>query len=175
MASDYGLNFGFRRSDESMLSGREGRQRVPATGTYKQGDLVTLDPANPGFIKVAPADSPIDPGFTGLLIQEDVWDIPLNGNQVLETYDYDVIRNSHLCAIWTGGGAKVWFRNTVNQTLPGQRAKTGITKVDLTGIVIGSLIRWDGTKYAATTDATKAIGRVTLTNGVDLVEVVLAR
>src|SRR5215212_7774430 len=158
MASDYGLNFGFRRSDESMRLGTEGRLKVPATGTYRQGDLVTFDPANPGFIKKAAANTPVEPGFTGLLIQEDAWDIPVNGNQVLNTYDLDVVHNDALCAIWTGAGLKVWMKNTPATTNRGQRARDAVTKftmgVTATGppatapLAIGDYLGWTGTVFA---------------------------
>jgi hypothetical protein len=67
--TDYGLNFGFRRTlgDASV---REGRYRVPKTGDFYQGDLVTIDHAAPGFVKKAAADAKIEPGVTGFLIQE---------------------------------------------------------------------------------------------------------
>ncbi len=179
MASDYGLNFGFRRSDESMRSGPEGRLRVPATGTFKQGDLVTFDAANPGFIKLAPANSPIDPGFTGLLIQEDAWDRGIHENQIFLTQDLDVVRNGNLCAIWTGGGLKVWMRNTPARSNPGQRSRVAVQKIDTTGLGIGDTVGWDGGKYVKTTTATAVVGRATLVTaavaGSEYAEIVLAK
>ena len=175
MASDYGLNFGFRRSDESMRSGTEGRLKVPATGTFHQGDLVTFDPAAPGFIKLADAKAGIDPGFTGLLVQEEAWNIPVHANQVLSTQDLDVVYNNRLCAIWTGAGLKIWLRNTAATTNPGQRARAAVTKVTATGAGIGDLLGWDGAKYAVTIVAAEAVGKITITNGVDYVEAVLAK
>src|SRR5262245_36557613 len=68
MASNYGLNFGFRRSDET-LSIREGRFMVPAAGTFRQGSYVVIDPAAAGFLKAAPADTAIQ--GAGLLVQEE--------------------------------------------------------------------------------------------------------
>ncbi len=180
MASDYGFNFGFRRSDESMRTGTEGRQRVPAFAnnaatTFKQGDLVTLDPANPGYIMKAPANAPVRPGFTGLLIQEDAWDIPINGNQVVETVDLDVVHNEALCAIWTGAGLKIWLRNTPAKTARGQRPRPAITKVTVAGLAIGDFLAWDGAKYIETATEAQAVAQVTLTNGVDYVEAVVLK
>jgi len=175
MASDYGFNFGFRRSDESMRSGTEGRLKVPATGTFKQGDLVTFDPANPGYIKKAAANSPIEAGFTGLLIQEDAWNIPLNGNQVINTQDLDVVWNDALCAIWTGAGLKIWLKNTAATANRGQRARAAVTKFTMGTLVIGDLIAWDGSKYVETADPTVAVGRVTLSNATDYIEAVLLK
>ncbi len=178
MASDYGLNFGFRRSDESMRSGTEGRQRVPAFAnnaatTFRQGDLVTFDPANPGFIKKAPADTPIQPGFSGLIIQEDAWDIPLNGNQVLNTQDLDVVHNDSQCAIWTGAGLKVWMRNTPGTTNRGQRPRAAVNKFTGTGLAIGEYLGWDGSVFRRTTNPDLAVARVTLFNGSDYLEATL--
>ncbi len=175
MASDYGLNFGFRRSDESMRSGTEGRQTVPATGTFKQGDFVTLDPGNAGFLKKADANAPIRPGFTGLLIQENAWDLPINANQVLNTYDLDVVYNSQLAAIWTGGGLKIWLRNTPATNNRGQRPRAAVTKVTVTGLVIGDFLAWDGAKYVETANEAQAVAQVTLTNGADYIEAVLLK
>lgn len=176
MASDYGLNFGFRRSDESMRSGTEGRQKVPATGTFYQGSLVTFDAANPGFIKQAPANSAIEPGFTGLLIQEDAWDRGLHDNPVVSTQDLSAVLNNRLCAIWTGAGLKIWLKNTAARNVPGQRPVDAFTIVDAT-VGIGDLLGWDGTKYVAVdgTTVTEAVARVTLSNGVDYVEAVLVK
>jgi hypothetical protein len=175
MASNYGLNFGFRRSDEHMRSGTEGRLRVPAAGAFKQGDFVTFDPANPGYITKAAANTPIAPGYSGFLIQEDAWDIPINGNQVVMTYDLDVVHNSSLCAIWTGAGLKVWFRNTPSAANRGQRARDAVTKVTVAGLAIGDLLAWDGAKYVETATEAQAVARVTLTNASDYVEAVLLK
>ena len=72
--TNYGPSVGFRVSAEEFRSGAEGRQRVPLTAVgpnaIRQFDLVTFDPANPGFLRKAPADSPIEPGYTGLAVQE---------------------------------------------------------------------------------------------------------
>lgn len=174
MASDYGPNFGFRRSDESMRSGTEGRLKVPATGNFKQGDLVTFDPAHPGFMMKAAANAPIDPGFTGLLIQEDAWDRDLHENGVFSTQDLDIVRLNRLAAIWTGGGLKIWLRNTPEKSNPGQRHRDAVQKIDVTGLAIGDLVGWDGTKYVKTSAATSAIGRATLVSP-DYAEVVLAK
>lgn len=175
MASDYGLNCGFRRSDESMRSGTEGRLKVPAAGTFKQMDLVTFDPANPGYMKKAAANTPIEAGYTGLLIQEDAWNTPVNGNPVLMTYDLDVVYNDATAAIWTGAGLKVWLKNTGATANRGQRARAAVTKVTVAGLVIGDLLAWDGAKYVETADPTVAVAKVTATNTVDYIEAILLK
>lgn len=174
MASDYGLNFGFRRSDESMRSGTEGRQKVPAAGAFTQGDLVTFDPAAPGFIKMAAANDPVLPGFTGLLIQEDVWDIGIHENTILSSQDLDRVLNGRLCAIWTGAGLKVWMKNTPATAKPGQRPRAAVTKVVLTGVAIGDLLAWDGAKFIKAGTPAAGVARVTLVGSAgDYVEAVL--
>lgn len=173
--SDYGYNFGFRRSDESMRSGNEGRLKVPAAGTFHQGDVVTFDPANPGYIKMAAAATPIEPGFTGLLIQEDAWDRGVHGNQVATSQDLDQVINDRLCSIWTGAGLKIWLKNTPATAKAGQRARDARTVVTVAGLAIGDYIAWDGAKFVEAADATTAFARVTLTNGVDYVEAVLLK
>lgn len=177
MASTYGPNFGFRRSDESMASGTEGRQRVPATGTYKIGELVELDPAAPGFIKRSAADAPIEPGFRGLLIQEDQWDVGVHENQVLMTQDHDRVINGNLCAIWTGAGLKIWLRNTPERAAGGGRARVRpartIVAGDLTAIAVGDFLGWNGTAFAKVASKALAVARVTLRSGTDYLEATL--
>lgn len=175
MASNYGPNFGFRRSDESMRSGTEGRQRVPATGTYKIGEIVELDAAAPGFVKRSAADAPIEPGFRGLLIQEDNWDAGVHDNQVFMTSDLDIVRNGNLCAIWTGAGLKIWLRNTAARAAgAGRRAVAGRTIVAGTfPTTIGQYLGWNGTAYAVVLTKDLAVARVTLTDGVAYCEATL--
>jgi hypothetical protein len=179
--SDYGLNFGFRRSDETMRSGNEGRQKVPATGAFFQGDMVTFDPANPGYIKKCAAGDPIAPGYTGLLIQEDAWDLGVHGNQFKTSVDLRTVINDRLCSIWTGAGLKIWLKNTPATTKSGQRAASAITVVTATGLAIGDLLEWDGGKFVkatgadATAQAARGVARVTTTNGSDYVEATLLK
>ncbi|HEY5051213.1 MAG TPA: hypothetical protein VII50_09960, partial [Acidothermaceae bacterium] len=129
MADDYGLNFGFRRSGESM-SVREGRLSVPAggpvwpaAGSFHQGDFVTIDPASPGFLKLAPANTPAQTGVSGLLVQEDpnLFDSIYNriGPGILhDSYDLGRIINNRLAIIWAGAGVKFWVKNTLDVTRP---------------------------------------------------------
>lgn len=175
MASDYGLNFGFRRSDESMRSGTEGRLKVPAAGDFNQGDLVTFDPANPGFIKKADAGTPVEPGFTGLLIQEEGWDASIYEVPVGDSFMRGKVRNGRLCAIWTGAGLKVWIKNTGAQNRADGRQIAARERLTAAAVAlpIGGYLGWDGTRFTAATGADDAVARVTLTNGTDYVEAVL--
>lgn len=172
MASDYGLNFGFRRSDESMAI-REGRQKVPAAGIFKQGECVVLDPANPGFLKRGAANEPAVPGYSGMLIQEEIWDRSIYGRQVLDSFALNEVLNNRLATIWSGAGTKVWFKNTGAQTRVDGRiiAASGLL-VAPAAIAVGDRLGWDGTGYAEVADGPAAHFVVTLSNGVDYVEAV---
>lgn len=172
MASDYGLNFGFRRSDESMAI-REGRQKVPGTGTFRQGECVVIDPANPGFLKRGAAGEPAVPGWSGMLVQEEVWDRSIYGRQTLDSFALDEVLNGRLATIWSGAGTKVWFKNTPGQTrADGRVIPAGGLLADPTTLAVGDYLGWNGTAYAEVADATTAHFRVTLANGVDYVEAV---
>lgn len=170
MASDYGRNFGFRRSDETMAI-REGRQKVPATGAFKQGECVVIDPANPGFLKRGAASELPVPGYSGMLVQEEIWDRSVYGRQVLDSFALDDVLNSRLATIWSGAGTKVWFRNTAAQTRVDGRVIAASGLLDTpSGMTAGELLGWSGTKWAVVTDRTLAHFVITLSNGVDYVE-----
>lgn len=170
MASDYGRNFGFRRSDETMAI-REGRQKVPSVGVFKQGQCVVIDPANPGFMKLGAANELAVPGFAGMLIQEEVWDRSIYGRQVLDSYALDEVLNNRLATIWSGAGTKVWFRNTTGSTRADGRVIAAAGLLDTpAGMTAGELLGWSGTKWTVVTDRAAAHFIITLSNGLDYVE-----
>jgi hypothetical protein len=148
MASDYGLNFGFRRSDESMAT-REGRFKTPATGNpLRIGTAVEIDPAEPGYMKQSAADAAPVSGLRGLLVQEEshlqvigTFDVPGH-----DSYDLGLAKLDQLSVIWAGVGTKVWFRNTAAYSR-GTRSKAAVTMVDLTGVNVGDQLGWDGSKW----------------------------
>jgi len=157
MASDYGLNFGFRRSDESMAT-REGRFKTPATGDpLLLGTAVELDPANPGFLKVSAADAAPITGLRGLLVQEEshisgVFETGLLGHDSL---DLGTAKKDQLSTMWAGVGTKVWFKNTPAYNR-GTRSKGAVQMVDLTGVAVGDSLGWNGTRWAKAADAAGA-------------------
>lgn len=165
--SDYGKNFGFRRSEPSY---REGRLGVPDTGLFRQGDLVTLDPDTPGKLMLAPAGAPVVGGYTGLLIQEEGWDVSTFGPQVVDSNNKGVVLNGKQAVVMTGAGLKIWLRNTAETTYHG-RTFPAVTRVDLTGVALGDELEWNGTRYAAKASGA-AVLRVTATD-VGYVEAVL--
>lgn len=151
MASDYGLNFGFRRSDESMAI-REGRHKTPATGDpLLLGTAVQIDPDNPGFLAQCAADAPYVPGFSGLLVQEDshlgsVFEpAPYLGH---DSIDLGAAKRDTLAIIWGGSGTKVWFKNTPEYSR-GDRSKAAVEMFEDAGLAVGDQIGWDGTKWSA--------------------------
>lgn len=174
MASDYGLNFGFRRSDESMAT-REGRFKTPVDGDLlKQGTAVELDPANPGYLKVAAAAAPAISGLRGLLVQEEshlgsVFDAaPYLGH---DSYDLGLCKRDQLSVMWAGVGTKVWFKNT-GAYARGNRSKTAVQMVDLAGVGIGDQLGWDGSKFVESTGDAAWL-TVTAITGTDYCEAVV--
>lgn len=160
MASNYGTSFGFRRSDNAV---REGRFYVPATGVFKQGDLVTIDPANPGFIKKAAANQPIVPGVTGLLIQESSHLRSVYAGTPSNSVYLENVNNGESCAIWTGDHLKVWVLNReARATAGGRPGYEARTILNTTGMTLGGMVAWNGSMYVSTTDPTAAVGTVTL-------------
>lgn len=162
MASDYGLNFGFRRSDESMAT-REGRFKTPATGTALLiGTAVELDPANPGYLKQCAAGATAVSGLRGVLVQEEshisgVFETGLLGHDSL---DLGTAKKDQLSVMWAGVGTKFWFRNT-DAYARGTRSKDAVDMVVLTGVTVGDQLGWNGTAWA---EATGAAAWLTVTN-----------
>lgn len=162
MASNYGPNFGFRRSDESMAV-REGRLRTPAAGTFRIGSLVAFDPAAPGFLKVAAANEVGEGSTVGLLVQEEQM---FGSIYAMDPYMADsamqgLAKNNTLSAIWSGAGVKVWFKNTGAQTRADGRSVAAVTMVDLTGVAPKDYLAWDGTKFTKGTGVEDSMLRVT--------------
>lgn len=166
MASNYGLNFGFRRSDESMTSGREGRLRTPAEGTFRIGSLVAFDAANPGYLRAATANEIGEGGTVGLLVQEEQMFGSIYEQEVAnyDSFSLGLAKNNTLSAIWAGAGLKVWFKNTESQTRADGRSITGVTMVDLAAVGINDYLKWDGSKFVKGTNASDSMLRVTNVN-----------
>ena len=163
MASDYGLNFGFRRSDESVRLS-EGRVKTPATGAaLLLGTLVEIDPANPGYLKASASNAAVRPGYCGLLVQEEVWDRSIYEAQSIDSFSLGIAKKNRLSVITTGAGTKVWLKNTAAQNRADGRSISAVTMVDLTGVAVGDLLAWDGTKYIKTNGTTLTAGVLQVT------------
>lgn len=159
MASDYGLNFGFRRSDESVRVS-EGRLKTPVSGTFRIGSLVAFDASNPGRLKAAAANEVGDGSTVGILVQEEVWDRSIYETRNLDSYALGLARNNAPAVITSGSGTKVWFKNTASATRADGRVTSAVTMVDLTGVVVMDYLTWDGTKFVEGT-ASNSMLRVT--------------
>ncbi len=171
MASDYGLNFGFRRSDESM-SRHEGRFKTPAGITWRLGTAVEIDPATPGYLKRSAADAVPLPGIHGLLVQEESHLRSIYNSEGWDSFDLGIAKPEQLSVVWFGAGTKVWFRNTAGSTRIDGRVIPSVAMVVMTGIAVGDALTWNGTAWAKDADASAAWMRVTATS-TDYVEAVL--
>lgn len=117
----YSRYFGMR-SFENVV--RDGRFRVPATGTpFKIGAPVMIDAANAGYMKAATASAPAN-ATSGLAIYEHIQ----NKSDALTTvYDgpYDAVPLGQYAQIMHGPGTKVWFKDVANKVLYDGRTQVG--------------------------------------------------
>jgi hypothetical protein len=176
MASDYGLNFGFRRSDESTRVS-EGRLKVPATGTFRLGSLVMFDTASAGYLKAGTSGVVGEGGTVGLLVQEEIWDRSVYAPSTIDSFYLGLARNNRLAVIASGAGTKVWFKNTAAQTRADGRVVSAVSMIDFsTPPAALDYLTWSGTQFAKSgSGVSDSMLRVTLSNGVDYLEAVLVR
>lgn len=155
MASDYGYNFGFRRSDESVRVS-EGQYRVPAGSSLKLGSVVEVDKATPGFLKKSAANAKHVPGVCGLLVQEEQWNTSIYGKERarLTSVDLGTAKAGQLGVITGGAGVKVWFKNTAQKDRADGSQYEAVTMADLTGVSVGDDLGWDGSKFVKVDGAT---------------------
>lgn len=147
MASDYGRNFGFRRSDESYRSA-EGRYSTPAGGSaLLLGTAVCINDAAPGYLKVAPSNTALVTGVSGILVQEEIWDRSIYGPELVDSYTSGVALQNRLSVITSGQGVKFWLRNTASETRADGRVIAAVTMYTAGGLAVGETIGWDGTKW----------------------------
>ncbi len=175
MASDYGLNFGFRRSSET-TSTHEGRFKTPASGNQLLlGSAVEIDGSNAGYLKACASGADAAVGLRGLLVQEEnhlgsiFQAAPFLGHDSL---DLGLAKKDQPAVMWAGAGTKVWFKNTPSYSRFG-RTKGAVTIVDLTGVSVGDSLGWDGSKWVKDTDAVDQWMVVTHISGTDYCEAVL--
>ena len=168
-------NFGMRRFTNLV---REGRFRGLASGTeLRLGTLVEVDPNDTSRIRQA-----VDVAIGGAgNVQTDLCGI-LWYEHDSQTYegaaagtlinDYDTAPNGRMVQVLHGKGAKVWFRNTAeNTTEPGLNypaTRSAVTMVTGLGgatptVEVGELLGWNNTSKAweVTTDTDHAVLRVT--------------
>lgn len=146
MASEYGLNFGFRRSDESLRLS-EGRLKTPVGSALKIGTAVELDAASPGYLKACAANARPVPGQHGLLVQEENF---LRGTYDVmgyDSFDNGVALPNKLSVVTSGAGVKVWYKNTTTTTRADGRVTNTVTMFTAAGLALGERLGWDGTKW----------------------------
>lgn len=164
MASDYGRNFGFRRSDETVRVS-EGRFKTPASGSaLLLGTAVAVDPSTPGYLKVCAANDPLVTGFSGILVQEEIHLPSIYQSSILDSYDIGVAKKDRLSVVTSGPGTKVWFQNSTSQTRADGRSISGVTIWVTTGVGVGDYLGWNGTAWAKTTTAVQQWMVVTAVN-----------
>lgn len=147
MASDYGLNFGFRVSDETRRSSF-GRVRTPKTGpALLIGSAVEQDPTNPGYLRALAAGGTIRPGTSGLLVQEEDWDRTIYQSEFLDSFGKGVALHNRLSVITNGAGTKVWFKNSTQQVRADGRVIPAVTIYRTAGMAVGVGLTWDGTAW----------------------------
>lgn len=147
MASDYGLNFGFRRSDESMAVA-EGRFKTPAGGSaLKLGTAVEIDPATAGYVKASANNAVPVTGFHGLLVQEDSHILSIHERPWKDTADLGVAKKDTLCILRGGAGTKVWFKNTAQYTAPDGVVTAAVTMFTQGSIAVGDKLGWTGSVW----------------------------
>lgn len=162
--TDYGVNFGFRRMDETIAL-REGRLKVPAAGTFKQGDIVARDTSAAGFLRIGANNEPAIVGMSGILIQEEGWDFSIYGESgVVDSYTKSIVRNSRLAQMVSGAGIKIWLRNNAQIVNP-DRTIAARTVVTVTSLAVGEYLGWDGSKYVENATAAQQHAVVTAVSG----------
>jgi hypothetical protein len=146
MASDYGRNFGFRRSDESVRTS-EGRFKTPVGSALKLGSAVEIDPASPGYLKQSAANAAPVPGKSGLLVQEEEFIRGTYDVVGFDSYDKGLALPDKLSVITFGSGTKVWYQNTGSETRADGRSISARTMATLTSVAVGDRLGWDGSKW----------------------------
>lgn len=167
--SDYGLNFGFLRSDESSRSAAEGRFKTPAASALRLGTMVVIDPANAGDLKAAAVNEVPITGYSGLLLQELEFDRSIyeSGPDAIDSFQKGVAKPARLAVITSGAGTKVWLKNTAQVDRADGRVVPAVTMVTApASLVVGDDLAWNGTVWAKTngTTLTEAVLRVTAVN-----------
>lgn len=162
--SDYGFNFGFRNTLEDAAV-REGRWKIPATAEgrkIRQGDLVTHDSANPGFVKLAPTGAKPEVGVTGLCIQSSGWYPDIHSVGVVDSHGREKTKPG-LTAVHSGAGIKIWVKNTAKKSFPDGREIPAQDRLS-GAVAVGNFVSWDATTqtFVGAAEDTNAVGKIVL-------------
>lgn len=164
MASDYGLNFGFLRSDEN-VRWTEGRFSTPVGSSLLIGTVVEIDPATPGKLKQSATSAVLKAGYCGLLVQELEFERSIyeSDASMLDSFQMGVAKANRLSVITGGAGVKVWLKNTTGSTRADGRVTS--TRTMWSGATaVGDTLYWDGAKFAKVTAAQPVVATVTAIN-----------
>lgn len=177
--SDYGLNFGFRRSDESSRSVAEGRYKTPAASALLLGTMVEINFSAAGYLKQSASNAALVTGVSGLLLQELEWDRSIYEApaELVDSYMKGIAKPDRLAVITSGPGTKVWFKNTPQVTRADGRVINSRTMVTLTSLAAGDKLGWDGAKWVEVDGSTitnEVMRVVSVDSTRNLVEAVLA-
>lgn len=160
MASDYGYNFGFRRSDSEIRTA-EGGYKTPASGTLLIGTAVEIDfAAADNRLKQSAAQASLRHGVSGVLLQELQQFPSIYDPQVIDSTALGVAKPNQLSVITSGTGMKVWFKNTASVTRFDGKVIPAVNIVSLTGVAKGDTLGWNGTLWVKTTVAAEVWFRV---------------
>lgn len=172
-------NFGFRRFTNLV---REGRLRAPLSTELRLGTLVEQDPAAPTRVREADGTSGVAIGGTGdvraancgiLWYEHDsqTYNSPEFGGAAGQlAVDLDTAPADRMVQVLQGKGAKVWLRNTDQDTtepglnFPATRAAvTMVNGLGAAGVSVGDLLGWDATNdwWDVTTNAAEGFLLVT--------------
>jgi hypothetical protein len=175
MASDYGLNFGFRRSGEEVRVA-EGRFRTPVASALVFGTMVEVDPASAGYLKASLINAAVVTGYSGLLLQELDWDRSIyeTGYAGMDSFSQGVAKADRLSLVTSGAGTKVWFKNTTTTTRADGRVTPTRTMFTAASLAVGDNCGWDGSKWIEVNGGTvtNAVMKVTYV-GTAYIEAVL--
>ena len=170
-------NFGIRRFTNLV---REGRLRAPAGSSLRLGILVEQNPSAPGEIREADGTSGVAVGGSGSVQASNcgiLWyehdaqtynDPAFGGAAGQLPQDLDTAPGGRMVQVLSGKGAKIWLRNTAQDTTePGLNfpaTRAAVTMVNnIGGLSEGDLLGWDDSSHYwdATTDLTEAFLVVT--------------
>jgi hypothetical protein len=171
-------NFGIRRFTNLV---REGRFRSPAAADLRLGTLVEIDPTDPTRVREATLTAiggggDVRLNLCGILWYEhdsQTYNAPQWGGAAgLLRQDLDFAPRSRMVKVLHGSGAKVWFRNTAEDTTePGLNFASGRPEVIMVNglggatptVEVDELLGWNDTQnyYQVTTNAAEAVLRVT--------------
>lgn len=153
MASSYGRNAGFRRSDDGGVV-HEGLYKTPTGTRLRQLSPVSRDDSTTEYLKVHPnATAPVS-GHDGLLVQEEDMIPTIYDNLPGRvTSDFGLAYADRRSGMWSGKGLKVWFKNTASQTSHDGTVVAAVTMVNLTGVAKGDYLKVTGGIFVKATNA----------------------